>query len=372
MKRHSGFAILLFFILSFLLVSCGDDNGVVDENQTIYDNLDAVCDSVLNQTNITGIVAAVWAPDQEIEYIFTDGIANIETQEMMSENFYFRIGSNTKTMVVTRVLQLVDEGKISLDETFDRFFPNFPKSDSVTIEMLANMTSGIVDYMDTDAFNYEMDNNPTRVWTKDELIDLVRQEDYLFQPGDQFMYCNTNTQILGRIIEMVTGHALENEINQYIFSPLGLSSTTFPVSGTQMPDPHPKGYFIGDYDPEYPEFSEHFDISWAQAAGCAISNIYDLKQIVIAMNNGFYLSDSLQEMRINNRVAVNSFVDYAIGGFYFYGYFGHGGDIAGFSSAMFHSMEKNCTIILWYNSLLDEVRPMHQVLLFDEIIFGEH
>ncbi len=140
---------------------------------------------------------------------------------------------------------------------------------------------------------------------------------------------------------MITGNSLESEMNQYIFSPLNLENTSFPVSGTSMPDPHPKGYFIGEFDSEYPEFSEHFDISWAQAAGCVISNIHDLKKFVIGMNNEFYLK----------------------------GYFGHGGDIAGFSSAMFHSMEKNCTVIIWYNSLLNEVRPMHQLVKFDEIIF---
>ena len=367
LKKIELIAILLLCI--GFLFSCNKNNDDADKNKIIYDNLTFACDSILQNTKITGMVAAVWAPDKDLEFFYTNGVADIETKELMNKNFYFRVGSNTKTMVVTRLLQLVDEGRVSLDDTLKQFFPDFPKSDSVTIEMLTNMTSGIFDYMDTDEFNYEMDNNPTRVWTKDELIDLVRTKEYHFTPGERFLYCNTNTQLIGRIIEMITGNPLQNEINQYIFSPLNLENTTFPVSGITMPDPHPKGYFIGDFDPDYPEFSEHFDISWAQAAGCVISNIYDLKDFVIAMNNGYYLSDSLQDIRINNRVHVNDFVYYTIGGFYFNGYFGHGGDIAGFSSAMFHSMEKNCTIILWYNSLLNEVRPMHQVLKFDEIIF---
>lgn len=372
MKKFSKINLTAIILLSFgLLLSCHKNNDDNDPNKIIYDNLKFACDSILQHTNITGMVAAVWAPDIDLEFIYTNGVADVDTEEPMSKDFYFRVGSNTKTMVVTRLLQLVDEGKISLDAKLSQYFPDFPKADLVTIEMLTNMTSGIFEYMDTEEFNYEMDNNPTRVWTKDELIDLVRTEEYYFDPGEQFLYCNTNTQLIGRIIEMISGIPLQDQIYQYIFSPLNLDHTTFPVSGITMPDPHPKGYFIGDFDPDYPEFSEHFDISWAQGAGCVISNIYDLKDFVIAMNNGFYLSDSLQYIRINNRVAINDFVDYAIGGFYFYGYFGHGGDIAGFSSAMFHSMEKNCTIILWYNSLLDEVRPMHQVLTFDNIIFTE-
>lgn len=367
LKKIELIAILLLCI--GFLFSCNKNNDDADKNKIIYDNLTYACDSILQNTKITGMVAAVWAPDKDLEFFYTNGVADIETNEEMNKYFYFRVGSNTKTMVVTRLLQLVDEGRVSLDDKLNLFFPDFPNSDSVTIEMMTNMTSGIFDYMDTDEFNYEMDNNPTRVWTKDELIDLVRTKEYHFTPGERFLYCNTNTQLIGRIIEIITDNSLQNEINQYIFSPLNLDNTTFPVSGITMPDPHPKGYFIGDFNPDYPEFSEHFDISWAQAAGCAISNIYDLKDFVIAMNNGYYLSDSLQNIRINHRVQVNDFVYYTIGGFYFEGYFGHGGDIAGFSSAMFHSMEKNCTIVLWYNSLLNEVRPMHQVLKFDEIIF---
>ena len=359
--------IILLCIIFFSSCNKNDD----DKNKAINDNLTFVCDSIMQNTNITGMVAAVWAPDKDLEFFYTDGVANVETNEPLSKSHYFRVGSNTKTMVVTRLLQLVDEGRVSLDDKLMQFFPDFSKSDSVTIEMLTNMTSGIFDYMDTDEFNYELDNHPTRIWTKDELIDLVRTEEYHFEPGEQFLYCNTNTQLIGRIIEMITGNPLQNEIDQYIFSPLNLDHTTFPVSGINMPDPHPQGYFIGEFDPDYPEYSEHFDISWAQAAGCVISNIYDLRDFVIAMNNGYYLSDSMQYIRINNRVAINDFVDYAIGGFYFNGYFGHGGDIAGFSSAMFHSIEKNCTIILWYNSLLDDVRPMHQVQKFDEVIYNE-
>lgn len=356
----------------FLLSSCKENNDDNDKNLIIYDKLEFVCDSILQNTNITGMVAAVWAPDKDLDFLYSIGVANVETNEPMNANFYFRVGSNTKTMVVTRLLQLVDEGRISLDDKLIMFFPDFPKSDIVTVEMMTNMTSGIFDYMDTDEFNYEMDHNPTRIWTKDELIDLVRTKAYHFDPGEQFLYCNTNTQLIGRIIEMITGNPLQDEIYQHIIHPLNLNNTTFPVSGTNMPEPHPKGYFIGDFDADYPEFSEHFDISWAQAAGCVISNIYDLKDFVIAMNNGYYLSDSLQNIRINHRVQVNDFVYYTIGGFYFKGYFGHGGDIAGFSSAMFHSMEKNCTIVLWYNSLLDDVRPMHQVLEFDKIIFEKN
>lgn len=367
LKRINLTVILLLF--TTFLSSCIKKDNDHDNNLAVRDGLEHVCDSILQNTKITGMVAAVWAPEKDLEFFYINGVADIETKEPLDRSDYFRVGSNTKTMVVTRLLQLVDEGRVSLDDRLNKFFPDFPKSDSVTIEMLTNMTSGIFDYMDTDVFNDEMDHNPTRIWTKDELIDLVRNKEYHFEPGERFLYCNTNTQLIGRIIEMITGNPLQDEIIQHVFSPLHFENTTFPVSGITMPDPHPKGYFIGEFDPGYPEYSEHFDISWAQAAGCVISNIYDLKEYVIAINNGYYLSDSLQDLRINNRVPVKDFVYYAIGGFYLKGYFGHGGDIAGFSSAMFHSMEKNCTMIIWYNSLLNEVRPMHQVVKFDEIIF---
>ncbi len=90
-----------------------------------------------------GIVAGIWAPNEGVELIYEGGYANLETKEAMGADMLFRIASNTKTFAITILLQLVDEGKLSLDDKLSQYYPDFPRGDEVTIEMLTNMRSGI-------------------------------------------------------------------------------------------------------------------------------------------------------------------------------------------------------------------------------------
>ncbi|MCK4679361.1 MAG: beta-lactamase family protein [Bacteroidales bacterium] len=369
MIKKAIFPVLLLAILSF---SCKKEKDTPDEKEILYQTLMYVCDSMINNTNVPGLVAGVWVPDKNIEFVYTAGIASVETGQSMENNFHFRIGSNTKTVTITRFLQLVDSGYVSLQDTLNEFFPDFPKSEKITLEMLTDMTSGITSYTQIDAFQLEMYQDPGRIWTKDELIDFSRDEPFHFEPGEGIDYCNTNTQLIGRIIEMITNDDLANQIQKHIIEPLGLTNTYYLSSGKEMPDDHPKGYYAGSYEEGYPEYSEYYDISWAQAAGSMISTIYDIKEYVEALNSGFFLSDSLQQLRMAKKILFREpDVYYSIGAAWFGDYYGHDGGLPGFTSTMVHSNDKNCTIIVWFNCNLDndDTHTDHIFNRFDSIIF---
>ncbi|RLD64888.1 MAG: hypothetical protein DRI84_07985 [Bacteroidetes bacterium] len=363
--------ILFLIVLIALSFSCKKEAPPINTDDFLYNKLQYVCDSMIDNSHVTGMVAAVWAPDREIDFVYSTGIADISINKPMEKNFHFRIGSNTKTATITRFLQLVDSGYVSLQDTLNKFYPNFPKSSQITLEMLTDMTSGIGSYTQNDSFQLAMFNDPTRIWSMDELIDYSRTDPFHFEPGNGFDYCNTNTQLIGRIIEIITNDNLENQIQRHIIEPLGLKNTYYLRSGTTMPAPHPKGYYDGAYKSGYPEFSEKYDISWAQAAGSMVSTVYDLRTYVEALNDGTFLSDSLQNIRMSKKLFFREGVYYSIGAAWFNDYYGHDGALPGFTSTMVHSNTKNCTIIVWFNCNLDNdgVHTDHIFNRFDEIIF---
>jgi D-alanyl-D-alanine carboxypeptidase len=251
--------------------------------------------------------------------------------------------------------------------------PNFPRADEVTIEMLTNMRSGIISYSELVPFLTTWYTDPTHFWTTDELIALAANADtiYLFDPGTSYSYSNTNTIILQKIIESVSGVSLEAQIRSRIINPLGLINTAYLIGGTQLPGYHPSGYWYNYYMPELPELTELLDVSWAAAAGSMISDIFELKTYAKALVDGTFLSDTLQQHRLACHDMGKSMIKYGMGIFEYKGFYGHNGGIHGFSSLMIHSSQRNCTIIIWYNCFLEDSEPTDLITIIPKLIYPE-
>jgi len=370
MKKN---AILLFVSIlmgsALLTISCKKDNSDPSESEVIESNIRALLDSVVDNTQVPGIVAGVWAPNEGIDLVYTPGVSNIETHEPLSADMIFRIGSNTKTFVITVMLQLVDEGLISLDDPLSDYLPDFPRADEVTLEMLANMRSGIFCYMDlVDEFWMKvLFEDPTMYWPTDELIGLGADHDYYFDPDSDIHYSNTNTIIIGKIIEMVTGVSLESNIKTRITDELNLTNTVYLSQGNEIPGNHSLAYYYGEYDADY-ECSELFDVSGFGAAGSAVSNIYDLKTYVEALVMGDFLSDDTQQKRM---YCPDSNSNYGLGIMEYKGFYGHNGSMPGYNSLMLYSPERNCTLIVWYNCQLNDANPDKLMKLIPELIYAD-
>ena len=355
--------------VSFIAISCKKDN-TQDPNHEIIRQMEAVTDSIVQNTHVPGIVALVVDHKRGINWIYTSGMSDIPNKLPMNENQTFRIGSCTKTMTVTVLLQLADEGKIFLNNKLSRYFPDYPKSDSITIAMLCNMTSGIFDYASDSQFWTELISNPEKIWSPQELIAIGFSHDFKFSPGNGWDYSNTNTIILGRTIELVTGNSLESEINSRIIQPLNLTRTGFLTSGTSFPGPHAKGYYLGTYV-ENEDLTEHFDISWGWASGAAYSTPGDLRIFSEALAKGGLISDSLQMKRLTD-LQMDELGDYYGLGLMKWGsFYGHKGSVMSFTTAMFHSNEKDCTVIIYFNCIL-EIRPDYLFHRFMDILYGKN
>ncbi len=374
MKMNPRSSFLLFILSLLVTASCNkSDDQPLSPVNTLSEQLKAKCDSVVNNTFVPGMVVGVWDKSSGVELVHATGVAEVFSQLPMNGTMLFRIGSNTKTFTNTVMLQLVDEGLLGTEDILSTYVPGFPRSDEVTMRMLGNMRSGIHSYTDAVEFYEEWLNNPFRVWTTDELLDISAGYPYLFDPGTAFNYSNSNTVMIGKVIELITGRTLGEEIRDRIIIPLGLKNTTYHASGSDMPGYHARGYFTDDFDPSWPDVTEAWDVSWAQAAGGMVSNVYDLRVYVEAMVKGGLLSDSVQQLRLNSLEPLKGDSAYGIGLFAVHGFLGHNGGIEGYTSVMMHSPEKDATIIILYNCKLHAYRPDDLFLEFLHMLYpGEY
>jgi D-alanyl-D-alanine carboxypeptidase len=206
-------------------------------------------------------------------------------------NDHFRIGSATKTFVGIVVLQLADEGRLKLDDPVSKYLPRaVPNGDQITIAMLGYHTSGLPRVIANSEFQRAIQADPGHQWQASEILEYAWQMKPLFPPGRGWMYSNTNTIVLGEVIEAVTGKPWYEVVEERILRPLALNETGYPAN-SQVPAPTPHGYRFGQKDNlvRYGDF--WFDATdWSGscwgAAGDMYSTIDDLARFTRAAAQG--------------------------------------------------------------------------------------
>ena len=199
-------------------------------HSSIQDKLDAC---VAN--GVPGVSAAVRTASGD-EYHFQAGHANIVTRVPLDSTFAFGIGSITKVFVAVVVLQLVEDGRLRLEDTVSsilsqtEFFGNDPHAESASIEQLLNHTSGIASWEDDPTWIQDgrgKSIDPEKTWRKDETLGYVRPSASASLNVEEFSYANTNYTLLGLIIERITEKTAESEIRRRVLQPLDMQHTYF-------------------------------------------------------------------------------------------------------------------------------------------------
>lgn len=169
------------------------------------------------------------------EMIYEKGYGHDSKGQPLTENSLMRIASVSKSFTAFAVLQLVDEGKVILDDSIVKYLPELTMEDSrlqqVTIRHLMSHTSGIP--------------NPTIVAKADTLEEGVnRMRDWKLQsdPGHQYAYSNANYWILAQLVEKVSGHTLAHYLNMKLFAPLGMDDTRSVINADDPIPGLPRGY----------------------------------------------------------------------------------------------------------------------------------
>lgn len=348
-------AIFTAAVLSFFLSSCSSGGVTGPAGYTSkVESMDRFLDSVIQATNIPGLVLAYWDNSTGFSYIRSRGYADLDRKTPMDATKLFRIGSLTKSFTTTVLLQMIDEGKIGLEDKLSRYFPELPNSGLVTIRQLADMSSGYTEYFDEPAFKQTVANDPGHVYTPLELFNLVSRHPLKFTPGSQFDYCNTNYILLGMVMEKVTGKKMEDEIWERISVPLGLYDTRL-LSGRSVTGNFARGYGFEDsmHEKYPPDYTERVDVSSAWVAGSMSSSINDLRKFAESMAGVKLYSKAMQQERLKYRDFTSPKYGYGIGVLHINNYIGHQGTIYGFNSIMLHDPAKGRTIVAYVNLYSD-------------------
>lgn len=307
--------------------------------------LDAAINQAMSAASIPGAIVGVWGPDGR--YIRMFGVADKTTGAPMNVDMYSRIGSQTKTFTVTAVLQLADQGKLGLDDPIGKYIDGVPGGNQITLRQLARMQSGLYNYSATTAFQQALFADPRRTFTPQELLGYAFAQPVAFPPGHGFQYCNTNTILLGLVVEKVSGQALPDYIRDHILTPLNMSHTSFPTTSA-FPDPHPQGYTDQTANGAVATATD-WNPSWAWAAGAMISTLDDMHTWAPALATGKLLSPTMQAQRLQtvNAEGLPQQDGYGLGIFNLDGWIGHNGSLPGYQSvAVYLPVQKRTMVIL--------------------------
>jgi D-alanyl-D-alanine carboxypeptidase len=342
-------AIAISLVLIGTGAACGSSSSSKSLSSSTTAQLDQAIPQAMRQEGIPGAIVAVWS--RSGNYVRAFGVADTATGSPMQKSFSHSIGSITKTFTVTAVLQLVDQGKVSLNDPISKYQAGVPNGDHITIRELARMQSGLFNYFDDQSFKEPLFANPYQGWSPDQLLQIAFSHPPNFPPGTDFEYNNTNLVLLGLVVEKVTGQPLASYVEQRVLKPLHLDQTAFP-SGNQLPDPHAQGYVdSGILDSQGPPLNvTGWNLSWAGAAGAMYSNLNDMHTWAPALAMGTFLKPSTQAQRLQT-VPFKGYpgVSYGLGIEDISGWLGHIGDLFGYNSLELYLPSQQASLVIFAN-----------------------
>src|SRR5215216_6547577 len=330
-----------------------------EEGQTSQSDLDAALEKSFEESGAPGVVAAVQTP--EYTWVRVLGVADRTSEEPMTPEVHHRIGSVTKTFTISLLLQAEADGILSLDDTIDKYVDDVPNGDKITLRQMANMTSGIASYTENKQWQNEFLSDHERVWKPEELVQIGIKDSPLFDPGTQWHYSNTNTLLLGLVLQQVTGESIGQLYGEWIIEPLGLNGTSFPDADPSIADPHAQGYTLqGQSSGGELIDATDWNPSEAWTAGEMISTVEDLLVYGRALGTGEGLLPSEQQAeRLDsfvsdlpplNQPPLEGNLAYGLGLGEDRGWVGHNGEIPGYNTYLFYHPDLDAVVAVEVNS----------------------
>ncbi len=309
--------------------------------------LQAALEASFSETATPGAIVGVRTPAGQWQAAI--GKADPAKGTPMAIGMHTRIGSLTKTFTGTMILQLVGDGKLSLDDTISKYVAGVPNGDRITILQLADMTSGVASYTMSTEFTDQYFAHPEQVFKPDALLAAGFSKSPLFEPGARFDYSNTNFILLGKVIEKVTGGTVTDQFKARILEPLGLTNTIWPGDSPELPAPYAEGLTLqGDFaKPDAPSNATHWNPAWAWTAGEMISNLDDLLTYGHALVTGQGLLDTALQTR---RLTFPGPAGYGIAIGCIDGWVGHTGTLPGYETTLYVDTTSGTTVVVQANS----------------------
>jgi D-alanyl-D-alanine carboxypeptidase len=322
----------------------------------------------MDEASVPGAIVGIWQDGAE-PYVQAFGVRDTATGEPMSTDLFMRVGSVTKTFTTTAVLQLVDQGEVGLDDPIDAYVPGVPNGEAITIRHLAAMRSGLPDY--GEVVIPLLPGEPQRQWTPQELLEIGFSSPPLFPPGTPFDYSNTNTALLGLVVEKASGRPLDDYIAEHITGPGALDHTSVGDTAA-FPSPHARGY-TRTSDGSTVDATD-WNPSWGYGAGNMISTLDDLSDWARVLADGTLLTPATQREREQFLPAPSEGAGslYGLGVEYQNGWIGHNGNIVGYQAYAYRLPDEGTTMVVLVNSNVDPLGVWNFVTEIVGIVSPDH
>lgn len=315
-------------------------------------------DSCVNTYSIPGISVSILLPGNRF-WNGASGLSDIYSFEPMDTTLLFYQSSVTKMFVATVVMQMVEEGFFSLDDSIGMYLPPIATVPADTrLRYLLNHRSGLFNFLpDNPASTETWFSYPDSIWTAQSAIETYNQPP-TFGQGAGFAYSNTNYLVLGMLVEQVTGQPFATVLRDRILTPYGLDQTFLPhVEQIDGPLVHGWSSFVANnvYDTDVEPILNNCSASMFSTAGGLVSHPKDVARFTRLLFSGQLLADTtLALMRTCTNVNLgNGSNGYGHGTmrYNFIGkqYFGHAGDLSGFTQLTIHQEADSVTLAISIN-----------------------
>jgi D-alanyl-D-alanine carboxypeptidase len=331
--------IFLLFALSFSVFSQNFDQAKLDQ---FFDAL---------STKNKGMGSLAISKDGKILYTRAVGISHIGDNGFVSADAKskYRIGSITKMFTATMVFQLVEEGKLKLDDTLDKFFPEIPNAKKITVAQMLNHHSGIHNFTD-DAQNYL--SYSRRPQTHEQLLAIIGKTTPDFEPGAKAAYSNSNYLLLGYIIEKIAKKSYKDALNERIAVKINLSDTFY---GGKINGANNESLSFDFINGAWKVFGET-DMSVPGGAGAIVSTPTDLTKFITALFDGKLVSQkSLDVMKTITDGYGSGILQFPLDDKKLYG---HNGGIDGFTSMLVYLPEEKLAVAYISNGTVYSVNDI--------------
>ena len=321
----------------------------------IASSLSSYLDKLQKDHKVVGVAAAIVSARHGV-WVDAAGHANPSTGDTIRHEMLFSIGSVTKTFTSAIVLQLAQEGAISLEDTIGRWVEGYQNvNGAMTVRQLLGHTGGVHNYSNNSEFWKYISANLYRVMPPDEVFQFVNAAD--FAPGLGWKYSNTGYLLLGKLIERVTGRSYEEELERRLLAPLGLKTIAM-RNGDSLP-----GEVVTSWGSaggggtlenlNHPPLLAHFSSSWT--SGGLFSTVEELARWGDMLYRGRVLSPAM----MTELTTVRSLPEFGPEGGYGLGVerrrlfdrvgLGHGGGMPGFVTHLWHVPSDSVTVAVFIN-----------------------
>jgi CubicO group peptidase (beta-lactamase class C family) len=298
------------------------------------------------KTNETGATALI-ARKGQIIYKKAFGMANLEYNIPMKVDNIFRIGSITKQFTAVAILQLMEQGKLNLQDEITKFIPDYPThGHKITIEHLLTHTSGIMNYTNMKDFEKQatLDKSPS------EIIDYFKNQPMDFAPGTQWNYSNSGYILLGYIVEKVSDKTYPQYIEDNFFKPLGMTNSLY-GSDTKIIKNR-----AGAYDKDSTGFTNAHSMSMTQplSAGAIQSTVEDFFKWHLAVHayklvKKESLDKAFTKYKLTDGKETENGYGWGLGDIQGSPTIGHGGGIPGFLTQSIYFPKEDVFVAVFSN-----------------------